>query len=428
MAKTIQSIRGMHDILPEQSAAWQYLETTVRQLLSRYSYREIRTPILEVTELFKRAVGEVTDIVEKEMYTFADRNGDSLSLRPEGTASCVRAGIEHGLLYNQQQRLWYTGPMFRHERPQKGRYRQFHQVGVETFGITGPDIDAELIALSARLWQELGLKNLRLELNSLGTPAARAVYRDKLIEYFSAHFDQLDEEAKQRLQTNPMRILDTKHPVTRPIADAAPSLHDYLDTESKRHFEQLCSLLDEMGIKYSINPRLVRGLDYYTRTVFEWITEELGAQGTICAGGRYDGLVKQMGGHDTPACGFAMGMERLLELIQVQEQAANSAAPDIYLILAGEAAVQTGMVLAEQLRTELPKLKLQVNAGGGSLKTQMKRADKSGAHYALILGEQELAVGEIGFKPMHEAEAAQLSFKLTELSEQLATQLQMTTR
>lgn len=428
MAKTIQSIRGMHDILPEQSAAWQYLETTVRQLLSRYSYREIRTPILEVTELFKRAVGEVTDIVEKEMYTFADRNGDSLSLRPEGTASCVRAGIEHGLLYNQQQRLWYTGPMFRHERPQKGRYRQFHQVGVETFGITGPDIDAELIALSARLWQELGLKNLRLELNSLGTPAARAVYRDKLIEYFSAHFDQLDEEAKQRLQTNPMRILDTKHPVTRPIADAAPSLHDYLDTESKQHFEQLCSLLDEMGIKYFINPRLVRGLDYYTRTVFEWITEELGAQGTICAGGRYDGLVKQMGGHDTPACGFAMGMERLLELIQVQEQAANSAAPDIYLILAGEAAVQTGMVLAEQLRTELPKLKLQVNAGGGSLKTQMKRADKSGAHYALILGEQELAVGEIGFKPMHEAEAAQLSFKLTELSEQLATQLQMTTR
>lgn len=428
MAKTIQSIRGMHDILPEQSAAWQYLETTVRQLLSRYSYREIRTPILEVTELFKRAVGEVTDIVEKEMYTFADRNGDSLSLRPEGTASCVRAGIEHGLLYNQQQRLWYTGPMFRHERPQKGRYRQFHQVGVETFGITGPDIDAELIALSARLWQELGLKNLRLELNSLGTPAARAVYRDKLIEYFSAHFDQLDEEAKQRLQTNPMRILDTKHPVTRPIADAAPSLHDYLDTESKQHFEQLCSLLDEMGIKYFINPRLVRGLDYYTRTVFEWITEELGAQGTICAGGRYDGLVKQMGGHDTPACGFAMGMERLLELIQVQEQAANSAAPDIYLILAGEAAIQTGMVLAEQLRTELPKLKLQVNAGGGSLKTQMKRADKSGAHYTLILGEQELAVGEIGFKPMHEAEAAQLSFKLTELSEQLATQLQMTTR
>lgn len=424
MAKTIQSIRGMHDILPEQSAAWQYLETTVRQLLSRYGYREIRTPVLEVTELFKRAVGEVTDIVEKEMYTFADRNGDSLSLRPEGTASCVRAGIEHGLFYNQQQRLWYTGPMFRHERPQKGRYRQFHQVGVETFGITGPDIDAELIALSARLWQELGLKNVRLELNSLGTPASRTIYREKLVEYFSAHLDVLDEEAKQRLHSNPMRILDTKNPATRPIADAAPSLHDYLDEESKQHFQQLCSMLDEMGIQYVINPRLVRGLDYYTRTVFEWITEELGSQGTICAGGRYDGLVSQMGGHETPACGFAMGMERLLELMQVQEQALNTTAPDIYLVLAGEQATQKGIVLAEKLRTDLPQLKLQVNTGGGGMKVQMKRADKSGARYALILGEQELAAGEISFKPMQDAEAAQLSFKLSELSQQLAAQLQ----
>ncbi len=424
MAKTIQSIRGMHDILPEQSAAWQYLETTVRQLLSRYGYREIRTPVLEVTELFKRAVGEVTDIVEKEMYTFADRNGDSLSLRPEGTASCVRAGIEHGLFYNQQQRLWYTGPMFRHERPQKGRYRQFHQVGVETFGITGPDIDAELIALSARLWQELGLKNVRLELNSLGTPASRTIYREKLVEYFSAHLDVLDEEAKQRLHSNPMRILDTKNPATRPIADAAPSLHDYLDEESKQHFQQLCSMLDEMGIQYVINPRLVRGLDYYTRTVFEWITEELGSQGTICAGGRYDGLVSQMGGHETPACGFAMGMERLLELMQVQEQALNTTVPDIYLVLAGEQATQKGIVLAEKLRTDLPQLKLQVNTGGGGMKAQMKRADKSGARYALILGEQELAAGEIGFKPMQDAEAAQLSFKLSELSQQLAAQLQ----
>lgn len=424
MAKTIQSIRGMHDILPEQSAAWQYLETTVRQLLSRYGYREIRTPVLEVTELFKRAVGEVTDIVEKEMYTFADRNGDSLSLRPEGTASCVRAGIEHGLFYNQQQRLWYTGPMFRHERPQKGRYRQFHQVGVETFGITGPDIDAELIALSARLWQELGLKNVRLELNSLGTPASRTIYREKLVEYFSAHLDVLDEEAKQRLHSNPMRILDTKNPATRPIADAAPSLHDYLDEESKQHFQQLCSMLDEMGIQYVINPRLVRGLDYYTRTVFEWITEELGSQGTICAGGRYDGLVSQMGGHETPACGFAMGMERLLELMQVQEQALNTTVPDIYLVLAGDQATQKGIVLAEKLRTELPQLKLQVNTGGGGMKAQMKRADKSGARYALILGEQELAAGEIGFKPMQDAEATQLSFKLSELSQQLAAQLQ----
>lgn len=423
MAKTIQSIRGMHDILPEQSAAWQYLETTVRNLLARYSYREIRTPILEVTELFQRAVGEVTDIVEKEMYTFEDRNGDILSLRPEGTASCVRAGIEHGLFYNQQQRIWYTGPMFRREKPQKGRYRQFHQVGVETFGIYGPDIDAELIALSARLWQELGLKNVRLELNSLGTPASRTVYREKLIEYFSAHLDQLDEEAKQRLHTNPLRILDTKHPLTRPIADAAPSLHDYLDAESKQHFEQLCKLLDEMGIQYVINPRLVRGLDYYTRTVFEWITEELGSQGTICAGGRYDGLVSQMGGQETPACGFAMGMERLLELMQVQEQALNAAAPDVYMILAGEAAIQTGMVVAEKLRTDLPKLKLQVNTGGGSLKAQMKRADKSGARYALILGDHELAMGEIAFKHMQNADATQVSFKLVELSSQLAAHL-----
>lgn len=423
MAKTIQSIRGMHDILPEQSAAWQHLENTVRQLVSRYGYREIRTPILEVTELFKRAVGEVTDIVEKEMYTFEDRNGDSLSLRPENTASCVRAGIEHGLFYNQQQRLWYTGPMFRHERPQKGRYRQFHQVGLETFGIASPDIDAELIALSARLWQELGLKNVRLEINSLGTPASRAVYREKLIEYFSAHLDVLDEEAKQRLHTNPLRILDTKNPATRPIADAAPSLHDYLDPESKQHFEQLCSMLDAMGIQYVINPRLVRGLDYYTRTVFEWITEELGAQGTICAGGRYDGLVGQMGGQETPACGFAMGMERLLELMQVQDQALSAAAPDVYLVLAGEHASQKGIVIAEQLRTTLPKLKLQMNAGSASIKAQMKRADKSGARYALILGEQELAAGEIGFKPMQDAQATQMTFKLTELSEQLAKYL-----
>ncbi|HMT92955.1 histidine--tRNA ligase [uncultured Thiothrix sp.] len=421
MAKTIQSIRGMHDILPEQSAAWQYLESTVRQLLARYSYREIRTPIVEVTELFKRAVGEVTDIVEKEMYTFEDRNGESLSLRPEGTASCVRAGIEHGLFYNQQQRIWYTGPMFRHERPQKGRYRQFHQVGVEAFGIASPDIDAELIAISARLWQELGLKNVRLELNSLGTPASRAVYREKLIEYFSAHLDALDEEAKQRLHSNPLRILDTKHPATRLIADAAPSLHDYLDPESKQHFEQLCNMLEAMGIPYRINPRLVRGLDYYSRTVFEWITEELGSQGTICAGGRYDGLVSQMGGQETPACGFAMGMERLLELMQTQEQTLNAVAPDLYLVLAGEHASATGIVLAEKLRTELPKLKLQVNAGGGSIKTQMKRADKSGARYALILGEQELAAGTIGFKPMQDAAIEQVSLKLTELSHYLAS-------
>ena len=423
MTKTIQSIRGMHDILPEQSAAWQRLESTIRQLMLRYHYQEIRTPILEVTDLFKRAVGEVTDIVEKEMYTFDDRNGDSLSLRPENTASCVRAGIEHGLFYNQQQRIWYMGPMFRHERPQKGRYRQFHQFGAETFGIASAEIDAELIALTARLWKELGLTKVRLELNSLGTPSSRATYREKLIEYFSAHLDVLDDEAKRRLHSNPMRILDTKHPVTRPIADAAPSLHDYLDEESKQHFAQLRKLLDEMGISYVINPRLVRGLDYYTRTVFEWITEELGSQGTICAGGRYDGLVSQLGGQETPACGFAMGMERLLELLQVQNQPLTQANPDVYLVLAGEAAIQKGMVLAEQLRTDLPNLRLLVNAGGGSLKTQMKRADKSGARYALILGEQELLANEIAFKPLQDVAAKQTQLKLDELSQQLKTYL-----
>ncbi len=423
MAKNIQSIRGMHDVLPDQSAAWQHLEKTVSTLLNQYSYREIRTPLLEMTELFKRAVGEVTDIVEKEMYTFDDRNGDSLSLRPECTASCVRAGIEHGLFYNQQQRLWYMGPMFRHERPQKGRYRQFQQIGVETFGIPGPDIDAELIALSARMWQHLGLRNVRLELNSLGTPASRAVYRDKLIEYFSAHQEVLDEDAKRRLHSNPMRILDTKNPAMRPMVDAAPSLHDHLDTESKEHFASLCSMLDGMGIAYQVNQRLVRGLDYYTRTVFEWVTDELGSQGTVCAGGRYDGLVSQMGGHETPGCGFAMGVERLLELLEAQGTSITAPAPDVYLVLVGDKASQAGMVLAETLRTALPSLKLQSNAGGGGIKAQMKRADKSGAAHALILGENELAAGTITCKDLRNPEATQQVLALDSLASTLPIHL-----
>jgi histidyl-tRNA synthetase len=419
MAKNIQSIRGMHDILPEQSSAWQHLEETVRTLLAGYGYSEIRMPVLEPTELFHRGVGEVTDIVEKEMYTFADRNGESLSLRPEGTASCVRACIQHGLLHNQQQRLWYAGPMFRYERPQKGRYRQFHQFGVETFNIPGPDVDAELIALSARLWQRLGLKNIRLELNSLGTPESRLAYRALLIEHFSAHEELLDEDARRRLHTNPLRILDTKNPAMREIVAAAPDLHDHLDDESAQHFASLCKMLDLMGIEYQVNPRLVRGLDYYTRTVFEWITDELGAQGTVCAGGRYDGLVEQLGGKPTPGCGFAMGTERLLELMQQQNIDIRQACADIYMVLAGEAAVQAGMALAEKLRSALPGLKLLTNAGGGSFKSQMKRADKSAATYALILGEDELSKGQISLKPLRDKDAQQSTIMMAELPEQL---------
>ncbi len=419
MAKNIQSVRGMRDILPDDAASWQFLEKTVAELLNSYGYREMRTPLLESTDLFKRAVGDVTDIVEKEMYTFADRNGDSLSLRPENTASCVRAGIEHGLLYNQQQRIWYMGPMFRHERPQKGRYRQFHQIGAETFGIPGPDIDAELIAMTARFWQQLGLKNIRLELNSLGTPAARAVYRDVLIQYFSAQQDLLDEDARRRLLTNPLRILDTKNPAMRALVDAAPNLHDYLDEPSQAHFANLCKMLDGMGIAYRVNPRLVRGLDYYSLTVFEWVTDELGAQGTVCAGGRYDGLVTQLGGHDTPGCGFAMGVERLLELMQAQGNSIPTPVPDIFLIMAGDAATLAGMVLAEQLRTALPSLRLQVSAGGGSFKAQMKRADKSGARYVLILGENELGNGQISLKSLRDAQMEQTTLSLDGLAQAL---------
>lgn len=413
----------MHDILPDSSPAWQYLESSVRDILGRYGYSEIRMPIVEPTQLFSRAVGEVTDIVEKEMYTFDDRNGDSLSLRPEGTAGCVRAGIEHGLLHNQQQRLWYTGPMFRHERPQKGRYRQFHQVGVETFGMAGPDIDAELIAISARLWETLGLKGIRLELNSLGTPEARQAYRQILIDYFSAHADQLDEDAQRRLHSNPLRILDSKNPAMRELIDAAPNLQDHLDEESQAHFATLKALLDGMGISYTVNPRLVRGLDYYSRTVFEWITDELGAQGTVCAGGRYDGLVKQLGGRETTACGFAMGLERLLVLMEDQHVALPDRTPDVYLIMAGEAAMQKGFALAEELRSTLPDVRLIVNGGGGSFKAQMKRADKSQARYALILGEDELAKGEIALKPLRDSSAEQQNLAIADLGKTLATHI-----
>ncbi len=407
MSKTIKSIRGMHDILPEQTSAWQYLEDSVQRVLAGYGYSEIRLPSVEMTELFARSIGEVTDIVEKEMYTFADRNGDSLTLRPEGTAGCARAAIQNGLTHNQQQRLWYLGPMFRHERPQKDRYRQFFQIGVETFGIAGPDIDAELIFMTARLWRELGLKDVRLELNSLGSAQARAAYREILVAHFEAHKDQLDEDALRRLHTNPLRILDTKNPAMKPVVDSAPNFLDHLDDESRVHFEGLQALLDAAGIEYVVNPRLVRGLDYYARTVFEWITESLGAQGTVCAGGRYDGLVEQLGGRPTPAAGFAMGLDRLLSLMQAEELIPAPATVHAYLVMVGAQAERTGTLLAEQLRNALPGLRLSVNCGGGGFKPQMKRADRSGAEFALILGEDEVAKQVVSVKNLRGGDAEQ---------------------
>jgi histidyl-tRNA synthetase len=407
MSSNIQTLRGMHDILPDQSAKWHWLESKVRMILTGYGYHEIRMPIVEKTDLFKRSIGEVTDIVEKEMYTFADRNGDSLTLRPEGTASCVRAGIQHGLLHNQQQRLWYLGPMFRHERPQKGRYRQFHQVGAETFGIEGPEVEAELIAMTARLWKVLGINQVTLELNSLGSPEARAEYREKLSTYFSAHKEALDADSLRRLESNPLRILDSKNPKMAELISQAPSLDDHLDNESVEHFAQLKSMLDSVGIKYIVNPRLVRGLDYHNRTVFEWISDELGAQGTICAGGRYDGLVKQLGGRQVPAVGFAMGLERLLELMNPGDEANTLDQPHAYLAAVGEGAQSQAYMLAERLRSDVPGLRLLVNAGAGSFKAQLKRADKSGAQLALILAEEEMQNSMISVKTLREAGGSQ---------------------
>ncbi|MBL3557078.1 MULTISPECIES: histidine--tRNA ligase [Marinobacter] len=409
MAK-IQAIRGMNDILPEQTPVWQFVENAVRRVLSQYGYQEIRMPVVEQTDLFKRSIGEVTDIVEKEMYTFEDRNGDSLTLRPEGTAGCVRAAEEHGLLFNQTRRLWYTGPMFRHERPQKGRYRQFHQIGVECFGMTGPDIDAELLVLTARLWRELGLsEHTRLEINSIGTSAARREYREALVAYLSGYRDQLDEDSLRRLESNPLRILDSKHPGTQQLLADAPKLDEYLDQESVEHFRELCSLLDTAGIRYTVNPRLVRGLDYYGKTVFEWITDSLGAQGTVCAGGRYDGLVEQLGGKPTYAVGFAMGLERLILLLETLSlvPASVNGNVDVYVTAMGDATVAPALSLAESLRSALPGTRVMSHCGGGSFKSQMKKADRSGARYAVILGENELATGTVGLKPLRSDEPQQ---------------------
>ena len=400
MAKSIQAIRGMHDVLPSSTSLWQFLERQVAAVLASYGYREVRTPILEVTELFKRSIGEVTDIVEKEMYTFEDRNGESLTLRPEGTAGCVRAAMENGLLHNQIQRLWYQGPMFRHERPQKGRYRQFHQIGVETYGMQGPDIDAEVILLSARIWQALGISDLELQVNTLGTPQERADYRDELVRYFEAHADQLDEDSQRRLQTNPLRILDSKNLAMRPMLEGAPTLTGHLGEESRTHFAFICETLERAGVSCVVNPRLVRGLDYYSRTVFEWVTDKLGAQGTVCAGGRYDGLVEQLGGKPIPAVGFALGLERLIALLETLDPAAAKVSTDLYLVLLGHAATREGLILAEQLRNGLPGIEVLCNCGGGGMKAQFKRADRSGARYALVLGDDEIANNTVVVKPL----------------------------
>lgn len=406
----------MHDILPEHSARWQYVEAVLRRVLTRQGYLEIRLPLVEKTELFQRSIGEVTDIVEKEMYTFADRNGDSLTLRPEGTAGCLRACLEHGLLHNQMHRLWYLGPMFRHERPQKGRYRQFYQLGVEAYGMAGPDIDAELILLNARLWRELAIAHkLELQLNTLGTAAERQHYRASLVDYLRSHYHKLDEDSRRRLDTNPLRILDSKNPELADLLAAAPSLHDFLGDASTAHFERLKALLDAVGIAYTVNPRLVRGLDYYCLTVFEWVTRELGAQGTVCAGGRYDGLVAQLGGRDATAIGFALGMERLIDLLDDPERHDVAQKPHACLIRVGEVAEQQGLRLAEQLRDQLPDFRLIVNCGGGSFKSQFKRADKMGAGLALILGETEAANGTIGLKPLRDETSAQQVIPQTEL-------------
>lgn len=399
MSKLIQAIRGMNDILPEQSCYWSLLESVCREVVTAYGFQEIRLPILESTPLFKRGIGEATDIVEKEMYTFSDRNGDSLTLRPEGTAGCVRAGIEHGLFYNQIQRLWYLGPMFRYERPQKGRYRQFHQLGVEAYGMPGPAIDAEVILLSQRLLRALGLlDHVTLQINTLGSVESRATYRAELVNYFKRHHNALDEDSVRRLESNPLRILDSKNPAMQALNAAAPTLLDYLDPSSQQHFDGLLKLLDAAEVKYAINPRLVRGLDYYCLTVFEWVTDQLGAQGTVCGGGRYDSLVELLGDKPTPAVGFACGLERLVLMLQSLHPC--SQAPDIFLVLMGDAAMTAGLVLAEKLRDQLAPLRVEVNWTGGNFKNQFKRADKSGAKWAIILGENEMTAQKFGLKDL----------------------------
>jgi histidyl-tRNA synthetase len=419
-------VKGMNDILPEVSATWQYLEAVVRDIVQSYGYSEIRLPLLERTELFKRSIGEVTDIVEKEMYTFEDRSGESLTLRPEATAGMVRAGITNGLLHNQRQKLWTAGPMFRREKPQRGRYRQFHQFDVEAIGFAGPDVDAELIIMSSRIWRRVGISRLTLEINSLGIPEARAKYRETLIEYFSGVKSQLDQDSIRRLEQNPLRILDSKNPEMASIVEASPVMLDFLDTESAEHFEALKALLDAAGVGYTINPRLVRGLDYYNRSVFEWVTDALGSQGAICSGGRYDGLVEKLGGRATPAVGWAMGLERFVDLFEACGGQAPVQKADVYIVAVGDGALQQAFAVAEELRDQIADVRIDVNLGGGSFKAQMKRADKSNADYALILGETEIAEQRIGLKPLRSGED-QISVAWKELAATLADRMEPAT-
>ena len=421
MAKTIQAIRGMNDCSPTESPLWQWIEAKVRHVLASYGYSEVRMPIVESTPLFARAIGEVTDVVSKEMYTFWD-NDEQLTLRPEGTAGCVRAAIERGWIYNNEQRLWYMGPMFRHERPQKGRYRQFHQAGVEVFGIANPEIDAELIILTARLWKELGIdQHVSLQLNSIGSLEARANYRSALVAFLENHQDLMSDEEKERLGKNPLRILDTKNEVLQEVLNGAPKLLDYLDDESREHFNQLCSLLDAMGVKYEINPKLVRGLDYYNKTVFEWVTSALGAQGTVCGGGRYDGLVEQLGGHATQGVGFAMGLERLVLLVQeVNKEITLPQAVDLYLVYAGEGTTLNAFQIAEQIRTELPQVRVMTHCSGGKFQKQFKRADKIEAKYALVIGESEVQAKTVVVKDLRNG-AEQITLSQADLVATLKT-------
>ena len=420
MAK-LQAIRGMHDILMHDTPHWHYLEETISSILNQYGYQEIRLPIVEQTELFKRSIGNNTDIVSKEMYSFNDRNETSLTLRPEGTAGCVRAGIEHGLFHNQTQRLWYKGPMFRHERPQKGRQRQFHQIGVEAFGFAGPDIDAEHILMCARIWNALNLNGISLEINSLGTPESRSKYREKLVDYFSSNKNKLDEDSLVRLEQNPLRILDSKNPDMQILIRSAPTVYEHLDNESDDHLAGQKEILDSARIEFTVNPRLVRGLDYYGKTVFEWITNQLGAQGTVCAGGRYDGLVEHHGASPTPAVGFAIGLERVLELIDFKNTV-DKHTPHVYILISGKQATKRGILLAEQIRDQLPGLRILTHCGGGSFKSQFKKADKSGAQLALVLGENELNQEQVTVKYLRNDEP-QILIKWSELKDFLSTTL-----
>ncbi len=416
----------MNDVLPEDSGTWRYVESVVREVIESYGYQEIRVPILEQTELFRRSIGEVTDIVEKEMYTFLDRNDESITMRPEATAGMVRAGINHGLFHNQRQKLWTSGPMFRYEKPQKGRYRQFHQIDVEAMGYPGPDVDAELIIMSARMWQKLGLSRLKLEVNSLGSPESRQSYRESLVNYFSAVKSRLDEDSIRRLEQNPLRILDSKDPDMQAVIADAPVMLDHLDEESERHFTELKVLLDVAGIAYDVNPRLVRGLDYYNRTVFEWVTDALGSQGAICAGGRYDGLVEKLGGRSTPAIGWAMGVERLVGLFEVCGGIAPGQSPEIYVVAVGDAALAKGFEIAESLREAIDGIRVELNLGGGSFKSQLKRADKSGAEYAVVLGDDEVAEDRAGLKPLRTDED-QIQVRADQVANELSGRLMRNT-